>query len=67
MTGVTDPIGSGFIKSFAKPGGNIIGLANLNLDLTAKSLELLHLVVPSAGRIAVQMSPISYREAISAD
>jgi putative ABC transport system substrate-binding protein len=63
MTGVTDPIGSGFIKSFARPGGNITGLANLNLDLTAKSLELLHLVVPKAQRIAVLMSPISYQEA----
>jgi putative tryptophan/tyrosine transport system substrate-binding protein len=63
MTGVTDPIGSGFIQSLAKPGGTITGLANLNLDLTAKSLELLHLVVPGARRIAVLMSPISYQEA----
>ena len=62
MSGPTDPIGSGFIKSFAKPGGNITGTSGLNLDLTAKSLELLHLVVPSAKRIAVLMSPISYEE-----
>jgi putative tryptophan/tyrosine transport system substrate-binding protein len=62
ISGPTDPIGSGFIKSFAKPGGNITGTSGLNLDLTAKSLELLHLVVPSAKRIAVLMSPISYEE-----
>jgi putative tryptophan/tyrosine transport system substrate-binding protein len=62
MSGPADPISSGFIKSFAKPGGNITGTSGLNLDLTAKSLELLHLVVPSAKRIAVLMSPISYEE-----
>lgn len=63
MSGTTDPIGSQFIKSFAKPGGNITGTSNLNLDLTAKSLELIHLVVPTAKRIAVLMSPVSYERA----
>jgi putative tryptophan/tyrosine transport system substrate-binding protein len=48
-----DPIGNGFIKSLAKPGGNITGLSTLGLETTAKSLELLHAVVPNAKRIAV--------------
>ena len=64
MTAVADPIGSGFVKSLAKPGGNITGLANLAVDLAAKSLELLHVVVPNAKRIAVLMSPGANHEAM---
>ena len=53
----TDPVGSGFIKSLAKPGGNITGLSNQGTDYTAKSLELLHTITPNARRIAVLRSP----------
>jgi putative tryptophan/tyrosine transport system substrate-binding protein len=51
-----DPIGTGFVKSLAKPGGNITGLSTQALDSTAKTLELLHVAVPNAKRIAVLMS-----------
>jgi len=51
-----DPIGNGFVKSLAKPGGNITGLSSMNRDLAAKSLEFLLLVVPNAKRVAVLMS-----------
>jgi putative tryptophan/tyrosine transport system substrate-binding protein len=61
MTAVADPIGSGFVKS-AKPGGNITGLANLAVDLAAKSLELLHVAAPNAKRIAVLMGPSANHE-----
>src|SRR6476469_2305514 len=37
MAASTDPIGLGLVKSLAKPGGNITGLSQQNLDLTAKS------------------------------
>jgi putative ABC transport system substrate-binding protein len=56
MSPSTDPVGSGFVKSFARPGGNITGFANMFGDLTAKSLEFLHLVVPTARTVAVLMS-----------
>jgi putative ABC transport system substrate-binding protein len=56
MTPSTDPVGSGFVKSFAHPGGNITGLANMFGDLTAKSLEVLHSIAPEAKKIAVLMS-----------
>jgi putative ABC transport system substrate-binding protein len=56
MSPSTDPIGSGFVKSFAHPGGNITGSANMFGDLTAKTLEFLHLVVPNARTVAVLMS-----------
>jgi putative tryptophan/tyrosine transport system substrate-binding protein len=56
MAASADPIGSGFVKSLAKPGGNITGLSGQSLDLTAKTLELLHVALPNAKRIAVLMS-----------
>ena len=56
MTPATDPVGSRFVKSLARPGGNITGLANMFADLTAKSLEILHAVLPDARKIAVLMS-----------
>ena len=51
-----DPIGSGLVKSLAKPGGNITGVSTQGLDTTAKTLELLHVAFPNAKRIAVLMS-----------
>jgi len=53
MAASSDPVGSGLVKSLAKPGGNITGVSNQGLDLTAKTLELLHVAVPNAKRIAV--------------
>jgi putative ABC transport system substrate-binding protein len=59
-----DPIGSGFAKSLAKPGGNITGLSNQFSDLTAKTLELLHVALPNAKRIAVMFSANPGQEGI---
>ena len=52
-----DPVGAGFVASLARPGGNITGLSRLNVELTAKRLELLNETVPSATRIAVLFNP----------
>jgi putative ABC transport system substrate-binding protein len=60
----TDPIGSGFVKSLAKPGGNITGLSNQGPDYTAKSLEILHTVAPNAKRVAVLRSPAIVHETL---
>jgi putative ABC transport system substrate-binding protein len=64
MASSNDPIGLGFVKSLAKPGGNITGLSNLSADFTAKSFELLHVAVPNAKRIAVLTSPNPLHEAV---
>ena len=56
MTPATDPVGSGFVKSFAHPGGNITGLANMYGDTTSKTLEVLQTILPDAQKIAVLMS-----------
>jgi ABC-type uncharacterized transport system substrate-binding protein len=56
MTPATDPVGSGFVKTLAEPGTNITGLANMFGDLTEKSVELLHTILPAAKRVAILMS-----------
>ena len=43
---VSDPVGSGFINSLPRPGGNITGFINLEGSLSGKWLELLKEVVP---------------------
>ena len=52
-----DPVGAGFIASLARPGGNITGLSRINVELTAKRLEILNETVPRASRIAVLLNP----------
>jgi ABC-type uncharacterized transport system substrate-binding protein len=47
-----DPIGSGFVASLARPGGNITGLSALFPELSGKRLELLKEVVPMISRMA---------------
>ena len=51
-----NPIGFGFVKSLARPGGNITGVSSMSDDAIGKAVELLHTVLPSANRIAVLMS-----------
>ena len=48
-----DPVGSGFVASLARPGGNITGLATLRPELSGKRLELLKDIVPRLSRVAV--------------
>jgi len=48
-----DPVGSGFVSSLAKPGGNITGLSTLSPDLSAKQLEILKEMLPSLRRVTV--------------
>jgi len=49
----TDPVGSGFVASLARPGGNITGLATLAPEIGGKRLELLKEIVPKLSRVAV--------------
>jgi putative ABC transport system substrate-binding protein len=48
-----DPIGSGFIASLARPGGNITGLSNFAPEMSGKRLELLKEIIPKLSRVAV--------------
>ena len=48
-----DPVGSGFVASLARPGGNITGLSRLSPEIDGKRLELLKEIVPRLARVAV--------------
>jgi putative tryptophan/tyrosine transport system substrate-binding protein len=49
----SDPVGSGFVASLARPGGNITGLSSLSPEISGKQLELLKEIVPKLSRVAV--------------
>ena len=53
FTGVGDPIGTGLIKDFARPGGNATGVHYSQLEIGAKRLELLRDLLPQARRVMV--------------
>jgi putative ABC transport system substrate-binding protein len=53
MTQDPDPVGSGFVASLARPGGNITGLSTLSPEISGKRLELLKEIVPNLSRVAV--------------
>jgi putative tryptophan/tyrosine transport system substrate-binding protein len=50
---VNDPVAEGFVKTLARPGGNITGLTNVAPGLSQKYVELLREAIPTAGRFAV--------------
>jgi putative ABC transport system substrate-binding protein len=53
MVTTIDPVAAGYVKSFARPGGNITGLSWLSRDLSAKRVELLREFLPKISRVAV--------------
>jgi ABC transporter substrate binding protein len=54
---VADPVGSAFVESLARPGGNITGFTNFEPAMGGKWLELLREVAPSTTRALVLMHP----------
>ena len=63
MTQGDDPIGSGFVVSLARPGGNITGLSAMSTDLIGKRLELLKEIVPKLFRVAVFVAQVQQKNA----
>jgi putative tryptophan/tyrosine transport system substrate-binding protein len=57
MAPASDPVGSGFVASLARPGGNITGLSLQTPDVSGKRLELLKDVLPGLSRLVVLMNP----------
>jgi ABC-type uncharacterized transport system substrate-binding protein len=53
----TDPVGSGFVTSLPRPGGNVTGLSSLAPDLSGKRLEILRELVPGLSRVAIIWNP----------
>jgi putative tryptophan/tyrosine transport system substrate-binding protein len=54
---VSDPIGSGFVASFSRPGGNVTGFTNIEPTMASKWLELLKEVAPRVARVAFLFNP----------
>jgi putative tryptophan/tyrosine transport system substrate-binding protein len=51
FAGVADPLGTGLVRSFASPGGNLTGVADLGLELSPKRLEIFRDVIPNLQRV----------------
>jgi putative tryptophan/tyrosine transport system substrate-binding protein len=54
---VSDPIGSGFIASLARPGGNLTGMIQYEPGITGKWLAMLKEIAPSLARVALLANP----------
>ena len=53
----SDPVKSGLVTSFNRPGGNLTGAARLNVELEPKRLQMLHELVPTARTVALLVNP----------
>jgi putative ABC transport system substrate-binding protein len=57
FTNLSNPIGSGFIASMSRPGGNITGFTNFESSMGGKWLQVLKEFVPSVSRAAIMFNP----------
>jgi len=51
FTLVGDPVGARLVSTLAQPGGNVTGVSSLQTELTAKRLEVLRTLAPTARRV----------------
>ena len=54
---VSDPVATGLVASFARPGGNATGLSFFTPELIGKDMELLKQVAPGVSRVAILWAP----------
>jgi putative ABC transport system substrate-binding protein len=57
FAGVSDPVGSGFVASFPRPGGNVTGFITMEPTMSGKWLELLREIAPGIARVALLFNP----------
>lgn len=57
MVNTGDPVGSGLVASLSRPGGNITGLTNINVDVNAKRVDLLTTTLPKLSRVGALLNP----------
>jgi putative ABC transport system substrate-binding protein len=55
-----DPVEAGLVASLNRPGGNLTGVTNLNIEIGPKRVELLHTLLPTATVFAVLVDPSSF-------
>jgi putative tryptophan/tyrosine transport system substrate-binding protein len=54
---VSDPVGSGFVKELARPGGTVTGFANFQPSMGSKGLEKLREIAPQVDRVGLLLHP----------
>ncbi|MGB8671642.1 MAG: ABC transporter substrate binding protein [Pseudolabrys sp.] len=54
-----DPVGSGYVESMSRPGGNTTGFTQFEYSLSGKWLELLKQIAPQVTRVAVVRDPVN--------
>jgi putative ABC transport system substrate-binding protein len=54
---LSDPVGSGFVASFSRPGGTVTGFANMEPTMAGKWLEVLKEIAPRVERVAILFNP----------
>ena len=54
---ISDPIGEGFVASFARPSGNVTGFTDFNSSMTGKWVELLKEIAPNVTRVIFLFNP----------
>ena len=67
MATSADPVGTGFVASLNRPGGNITGLSLQTAELSGKRLQLLTEIVPGLARVAVLSNPLNPGEKSSVE
>jgi putative tryptophan/tyrosine transport system substrate-binding protein len=58
---VADPVGSGFVASLPRPGGNVTGFTPIEAALGGKWVELLKEIAPRVARVAMLFNPAMAR------
>lgn len=64
FTALRDPVEAGWARSMARPGGNLTGIAGLNVELAGKRLELLADLLPGLSSAALLVTPSDSRHEV---
>jgi putative ABC transport system substrate-binding protein len=57
IPGTNDPVGTGYVESLARPGGNVTGFAMMEFSVFGKILETLKQIAPATSRVAMIYNP----------
>jgi putative ABC transport system substrate-binding protein len=57
LPGTADPVGTGYVKNLARPGGNVTGFTLMELSIFGKLLDLLKQIAPDTTRIGLVFNP----------